>query len=204
MNEALRESASAFLDGEQSELELQRLLKGKDSDSARDWISRQYAVRAVIRNDRDTLSPVALQGNIFDALAAEPAHSTQAGARGAMPGWMRPVAGFAVAASVCAAVVFGVSGARLDAIQSSEPAIAEAKQPLAELPSSPRFNTFNDGNLRTVGFGDVAPVSLRESSVNAQTAERLNFYLRQHAERASLNSSQGMLPMARVVDFREQ
>jgi sigma-E factor negative regulatory protein RseA len=206
MTEALREAASAFMDGESSELEYRRVLRDVADDGTRTWLVRQYAVRAVLRDRVERVCPTPVQDAVLAALAREPELSgrsqvTPAVASG-LPGWLKPVAGFAVAASVCAAVVLG-SGVLSNGSPAGSVEMAErGAAPLPALGTSAVTRVGGSGQLMTVGFGPAtARTALGDSAQsNAAAAERLRYYLVQHADRASINVSQGLMPLARVSD----
>ncbi|MCB1841329.1 MAG: sigma-E factor negative regulatory protein, partial [Halioglobus sp.] len=105
MSERMFESLSAMLDGEANELELERVLASIGDDEAlrRTWI-RYAAARAVMDNQQ----PAQLGGDVSlqvrAAIAAAPQASRPEGLRRRLG---RPLASFAVAASVAMVVVIG-------------------------------------------------------------------------------------------------
>ncbi|MCZ6868200.1 MAG: sigma-E factor negative regulatory protein [Gammaproteobacteria bacterium] len=104
MNDRLKESVSALMDGEVDELELARLLKEAESDpEVISLWSRYHLAGALMR--RESLMPASerLTLRLREALASEP---SLAGAPGANR-WVKPLASVAVAAAVALAVVLG-------------------------------------------------------------------------------------------------
>ncbi len=141
----------------------------------------------------------------------------------------RPLASIAVAASVTAVVVFGSQYAGLtpggnaltESTVASIDALAGAGQPggdgLAEnleIVESVESNapvTLLGGTATLAGY--ATPSSARSTRVapaapdadyNVLAHERLRRYILSHAEEASLNAPQGMMPYARVATFRSE
>lgn len=117
MTDNLRESVSALLDDEVSEIEVHRILRnlGKDPKLKSSFVNFQQ-IRAVIRRDgmftkQDHLT---LHKRIGEAIYQEPAISESMNMAGGfrMPEWnasryTKPAAGFAIAASLVLAVFVG-------------------------------------------------------------------------------------------------
>lgn len=146
MNDALKVQISAFVDGElpdnESELLLRRL--SQDTD-LRQQVSRYLEIGRLLRRDRDIPGMDQLRGRIAAALGDEPAQPDETqkvvGSR-----LMTPATGVAVAATVAAIALLGLS--QLDgpgdpvlesavAIDDSPAGYTEptADQALAELPN---------------------------------------------------------------------
>ena len=109
----------------------------------------------------------------------------------------RPLASFAVAASVFAVVLVGsqfVGGGAGPA----DPVAADRASPTGMV------NTLGGSAVRagyaTTPLQRAAPVPA--SDYNAIARERLERYMLQHTEEAALNAPQGMMPYARVATFR--
>jgi negative regulator of sigma E activity len=105
----LKQSISALLDDEASEIEVHRLLRefGDDGDLKTSWI-RYQQIRAVSQGHHHLTESqhVSLHTRISAAIQDEESHELATIQR---PGWQRQVAGFAVAASLVAAVLVGVN-----------------------------------------------------------------------------------------------
>ena len=204
MTETLRESASALMDNESTELELRRLQRDGASEGTDNWLSRQYATRDLIQNRAHQTCPDAVKSAIFAALEAEPAHRERRAA--GAPAWVRPFTGLAVAASVCAAVLVGVGGANMvDTSLTGETGLVSATvQPAAPISGLGQARVIAAGQtgVVNVAYGpSTSPVATAAfEDANALAARRLYRYLQQHSEGAALNGSQGMMPMARVVN----
>ncbi|MBB3045996.1 sigma-E factor negative regulatory protein RseA [Litorivivens lipolytica] len=191
MSNDLRESLSALMDGEASELELRRVLRdAKDDDSA--FWGRMHRQRSAMQGDA-TFSGLDISARVSAAIADEA--PLVASARD----WRKPLAGFAVAASVAAMVVFGLGGG------SSQPAAPQ----MAEAPAAQSGRVYlaspatNATGAVTASAANVT-VPLYRQVDDEQSRERFERFLRQHTERAALNSGQGMVTYARMVSHGEE
>lgn len=205
MNEQLRESLSSLMDGEASDADIQRVLDNLDDPQVRDaW--RRYHLARWSQETAGLLDASDLSGSIMAALEQEPAHSLQPGGTPAtirpVGRWQRlarPLASFAVAASVFAVVLLGSQYLGQDPVQPA-PATADRVSPVGMV------NALGGAAVRA---GYATPpvqrsVSGPASDYNAIARERLRRYMLSHAEEASLNAPQGMMPYARVATFRTQ
>ena len=198
MSERMRESLSALMDGEANELELQRVLSGMGDDvELRQTWSRYHAVRDAAAGHTADLS-LDISERVRDALARE----SSAGSVGKIQQFLKPIASFAVAASVAAVVVVG--GQQISQIADSG--------------SNPGANTLA-GGVSAVGLvNSIGAMPVQASYGNqgvpvlqpaARTAyrelarQRMEKYMQEHAEHAALNSPQGLVPFARVQQIKE-
>jgi len=116
MSEQLKESLSAMVDGEADDLEMRRVLKQMDSDLAVQW-QRYQSLRQILTKEPgiadDGLLSRDITVRVAAAIADEPTPqlSTAADKTGravsGLAAWQRSAAGFAVAATVSLAVVWG-------------------------------------------------------------------------------------------------
>jgi sigma-E factor negative regulatory protein RseA len=105
MNERMRESLSALLDGEADELEIRRVLSQVDDDQELRQTWRRYNLaRDVMDGQRETCHAVDISARVMARIEQEQADSPVTGLGRKL---LRPVASFAVAASVAATVVIG-------------------------------------------------------------------------------------------------
>lgn len=184
------ETLSALADNEAQELELRRVLRELDgAPELRDRWYRLHAARAVMHGE--TVRPSASFAiSVRAAIDAEPA--LQQSSAGNL---RRALGSFAVAASVAAVVVLG--GQQLALTSTGGDANLVAR--VAPLPV---------GVVNTTGavpvqasFGTRALPTLQPADRTAYrelARQRLRRYSQEHAEHASLNTPQGMLPFARV------
>lgn len=220
----LNESLSALMDGENSELELQRLLKagaGSDELGAR-W-SRYQLAASVMR--REQVAPVdsGLAASISAAIEREESLSQSVGA-GAEPAvsaarsrWWRPLSRGAVAATVAFAAILGVQ--QITSVQQVQPdgsaeLVADAEVPVQQQPTAhaaPQSSDFYVPAPSTRSVSTAAPRLVPEAQpgVSGQPVmqpiptpelmRHLNRVMIQHSEQAAHVGSQGMVPFARAT-----
>lgn len=183
MSDNLRESLSALMDGEATELEVRRLLRSSDPALRESW-ARYHRVRETLVDDGVPFAGMDVSRRVADAIAAEPRSA----------GWrdlMRPLSGVAVAAGVAAVVVFGVRGFE------GQIAGGETTPPVSRVYPALQGNVAVDSG----GSGYAAPSSA--PSTDGEKAEvvlrRFEHYMERHTERAALNSVPGMVSYARVT-----
>lgn len=200
MEQRMRESLSALMDDEANELELERILAriGEDDELRQTWM-RYHTARSLVSGQVVSGVSVDISRRVRVALdnvaAAEP---EEEGPDGRLQGLWRPLASFAVAASVAAVVVIG--GQQLSQMEAGDPGQAMAA-------SSPV------GMLHSVGatpvrasYGTQALPGLQPATRTAYrelARQRMQRYMQEHAEQAALNTPQGLIPFARVSEIRE-
>ena len=202
MTERMRESISALLDDEANELELERVLSqiADDEELRQSWV-RYNAVRASIGGQHVAQVNVDISHRVRSAIAAEQGDVVGPGAtRSLKERLMRPVASFAVAASVAATVVIG--GQQLAQIGGSSYGDDQA---LAAASPVGLVNSFGASSVQA-RYGTQAIPVLQPATRTAYqelARQRMNRYIQEHAEHAALNSPQGLIPFARVPQIRE-
>lgn len=206
MNDQLKESVSALMDGETDELELRRLLSHEQGEFIdRQW-SRYHLVRDVIQ-DNDTAASFR-HLDISQEVAAVVCQEGASSRPSIAAQWWRPVAGFAVAASVAMAVVVGVQSTKqlapgFNPEAGAAPVVAASKV----YPVQGASLQAAEGNGGVVTYratelpGGLA-TSRAEADLEAQ--KRLDKYILRHTERAALNNSQGVISFARVASFESE
>lgn len=210
----LEESLSVLMDGEISELELRGLLKASDEDYAelRDtWVASQMA-SSVIKKDVPAIDLRDLSASISAAIDEEPLHSINNDSTNKKVSkqslWLG-VGRFAIAASIAGAVVLGVqfSPNSFDRQMAEfEPA---SVQQSAQVPSSFGHGLPVDTAVSTVSNENTvgkAPqkqtIILNESTQKQlqQAEQQVGRFMLEHAQNASQNTQQGVLPYARVPE----
>src|SRR6056297_458099 len=190
MNKSMRESLSALMDGEASEIELHRILASTDNDELRAAWSGMHRNSDVLRGNA-----VITRMDISRAVSESVAQLDVAPVadKGAVAGMRRSLASFAVAASVTAVVVF--SGQQfMTSPESRVPAGA----------GSPGLVNSGAAVPVRASFGSraEAPSMVLQPAVGAGYQElarqRLRKYSQSHAEQAALNTPQSLVPFARV------
>ena len=184
----LNQGISALADGECNELETERLLsKLRRSPSLRRRWEQTHTVRAVTRGERvDLLNPGFAEA-ISKALESEahllrPAQLPKT-SRPA-PGWLKPAAGFAIAASVALVSVLGLR--LLDQGGPGEQNLAQTQVLVPQAVAVP------------------AESGTRWNVQRAELEQRLNSYLLNHMEHAAMGEMQGMLPYSRLAGYDTQ
>jgi sigma-E factor negative regulatory protein RseA len=216
ISQPLAESVSALVDNQTSELELQRILKASQSDPEVKMIWGRYQIASsVIRGNMPAFEVNDFAARMSAALDEEEAHgaSTSTGKKGH---WWQNAARFAVAASVAGGVLLfsqNFNGGVVDApIVASASSAAPLAAPAVSLPSGYHGQPLS---LRTVGMQNGYEARQQDNRqvmfvprqnataaptvTNEELVDYFNELVEAHADNAALNSSQGMLPFARVV-----
>jgi sigma-E factor negative regulatory protein RseA len=194
--ENLQESLSAMMDNQADELELRRVLTASDDPELRATWSRYHAARAVMHKEQ--LYPFL---DIASAVSAALADDAAPVAQQPQRSLWRTVGGLAVAASVAVAVLAGVRVYNQADITGTQLA-QQATQPMLNIPhvSSPAmlagFNTNEDLVTPAASAAGKGQPGWHD--------QRLPAYLRQHAEQAAMNSSEGALPLARAASLENR
>jgi len=188
MNDRMNESLSALVDGETDELEVRRLLNelDKDEELRATW-QRYQTIGAVMRGE--AASSVDLSRGIMQAIEGEPMDEvTQplAAPVAAASGRMRWLASAAVAASVTLAVLLGVNGLQND--DSMMLADGNGAAPVVQAPVT----------VTQLAAADSEPLDAQQLE---EAQRKLQEYVLQHTEQATVPASQGLMPYARVVNF---
>lgn len=212
----LNESMSALMDGEASELELQRLLKvaSASSEAGARW-SRYQLAASVLR--REQVAPVAgdLAANISAAIAREEPPFQSGGGGGTAAAhisrgrWWHSLSRGAVAATVAFAAILGVQ--QFTQAPSGDNALATADRPVQQpVQSSPQPSGFYVPAPSTRSVSTAMPhlVPERQSGSGKAVIQQLpspelmrhlNRVMIQHSEQAAHVGSQGMVPFARAT-----
>ena len=198
MSEQLRESLSALMDDEANELELQRLLKqvGDDPDLRSTWV-RYNAARSAMSGQQVGHLQLDISSRVRDAI-----DSTQSESRSLRERFFRPVASFAVAASVAATVVIG--GQQLSQIGADD-LYAPGAVAMGGVSPVGMVNSLGATTVQA-SYGTEAVPMLQPAARTAYkelARQRMQMYIQEHAEHAALNSPHGLIPFARVPEIRE-
>lgn len=196
------ESLSALMDSEAEEMEVRRLLAQAETDGeirAR-WL-RYHAARSVMQKDDEVhYAHIDISKRVWEQIASEPAHQpakhTKAAEQQATrPAFfsVKPLTGFAVAASVAAVVFFGVQGLNSSAPSATGNLAGNMPQSGGQLPPLEQVAT-TARNSKSIDEGRVAAAKFE-----AEQRLRMQTYLQLHAQQASVNGSQGILPLAHAA-----
>lgn len=214
MSEQLGESLSALMDGEVSEQELERVLGRLEDEAVRQtWARFQVASQSLSAAAEGSRWDVDLSRRVMAALeddaplamaSAFPDEAPPAVIRpvGFWQRFARPVAGVAVAASVCAAVLLGAQYyGSPDGVRGVDgpPGFAQERVSTGGV-----VNTLGGTAVRADYATPGVRVSQPVADYDAIARDRLRRYLLPHTEEATLNGPQGMLPFARVASFETE
>ncbi|MHA7817110.1 MAG: sigma-E factor negative regulatory protein [Pseudohaliea sp.] len=187
MNEALRESLSAVMDGEGDDLALRRLLARSDDAEVRGSWSRYHLARDALKGHGTAVS-MDISGAVRAAIDAEETPRRRG------PRSWRSLASFAIAASVTAVVVLG--GRELAGV-GDRPGTVPMAAPVGLV------NTLGASPVRA-SYGARPVPALQPTTAGAYdelARQRLRRYSQAHAEQAALNTPQGLIPFARVPEL---
>lgn len=196
MNESMRESLSALMDGEASEIELRRILAATDNDELRAAWSGMHRNSDIMRGSA-VITSIDISRAVSESVAQmgmSPVADTGSGG-----GMRRSLVSFAVAASVTAVVVF--SGQQFltspDAITPTGAGSPGLVNSSGAVPVRASFGSRTEQPSMVLqpsagaGYQDLA-------------RQRLRKYSQAHAEQAALNTPQGLVPFARVQDIQSK
>ncbi|GAB2881709.1 sigma-E factor negative regulatory protein [Microbulbifer echini] len=219
--ERLNESLSALMDGEVSELELQRLLKASaaSEELGARW-SRYQLAASVMRREQTAPVDSGLAASISAAIDLEEPLS-QEGSGGAIAAnglvnnrWWRPLSRGAVAATVAFAAILGVQqmtdtqqspvqGADLvaEVERPAQPVVQSAPQPSGFYVPAPSTRSVSTATPRFVPEqrGGVVGQQVIQQAPTPELMRHLNRVMIQHSEQAAHVGSQGMVPFARAT-----
>lgn len=208
----LEESLSALVDGEITELELRRLLKADDEQYEvlrADW-ARYQTTSAAVKKDIPNVEFRDLSASISASIAEEPAHHFQkvVDKKSVWSG----VGRFAVAASVAGAVVLGVQFSP-DSLDSNQVANTDPVPEVSvNVPSSFGHGLPTNTKISTVSNESSTTAKKEQSTIiiNESTQKQLkqvegtvSRLMLEHAQNASQNTQQGVLPYVRVPESPE-
>ncbi|MBD2858574.1 sigma-E factor negative regulatory protein [Spongiibacter sp. KMU-158] len=192
MSDLLKESLSALMDGEASELELRRLLKSDDPALREQW--------AVMHRHRDSLhEPVAFANLDISSRVMAELDSVKQESSGQT--WRQALSGLAVAASVAAVVVFG---GNLSQLGGGNPTVADSGRVYPATATMATGNVpvsaeFGQSPIYPLNQSNIAPAPAPDALATQQARERFEALLRKHTDNAALNNGQGIISYARVA-----
>ncbi len=143
MTDPVKEQLSACLDGELPEAELGLLLKQVQRDSQLlDSMNRYSLISEAIRTPRPVATSRGFADRIAAAIEGEPVRqpAIQRASQAATVRWMRPAAGFAIAAGVAAIAVISLQPATIESPQliavADNSAVTESQAPSYTVPTN--------------------------------------------------------------------
>lgn len=213
----LNESLSALMDGEASELELQRLLKASSagSEAGQRW-SRYQLAASVMRQEPVARPESDLAARISAAVASEePLQQTSGPATAANDSghrWRQMLSRGAVAATVAFAAILGVQ--QITQPDVTQELVAEAERPVQQQvpqpaaqpssiyvpgPSTRAVSTASPRVMFEPQGGTPGQANMIQQVPTPELMRHLNRVMIQHSEQAAHVGNQGMVPFARAT-----
>lgn len=194
MKEKQNESLSALMDGELDEMALHRVLKDVENNpEMRDTWSRYHAGRDAMKGTESQFLHLDISGSVSAAIQNESMDSNE---NASNKSWFKAVAGLGIAASVTFAVVLG---ARFNPLVETAPGQQLANQSEVKM-VKPSVQSLPSASMIAQSPTNVE--NLDEEQLQ-QAQERLNSYLKQHAQDSALGQGRTAMPYARVVNFEK-
>ena len=185
MSEKRKENVSALVDGElvsDIETSVDELLK---TPQLKDSWARYHLIRDSLKQNVPPQLDFGFSQRVSESIASEPTILAPAVSNNSI---LKPIAGFAIAASVAAMAILGIQQNHDNANSDGQTVVSVQPQSIAE--SVP---------LRTVSLSDAGQSQERE--LEAEARARLNNYMLNYNEYRSQSGFQGALPHVRTVTF---
>ena len=194
MSDNKTESLSALMDGELDELALHRTLKDVDGDSElKEAWSRFHIGSDAMKGNISDFSHIDISSSVSAAIEHEEFEGS-ADTKGRS--WLKAVGGLSIAASVTFAVVLGARFNPLVENTGNQQFASKSQIEIVTPESTPRKGPLM---IAQEQGSQLAP-ELNEVQLQ-QAQERLNAYLKQHAQDSALGQGRTAMPFARVVNF---
>lgn len=194
MTEKHQEQLSAMFDNETSEFETRRLLQSLSTEDKQQWQRYQLVSDALSKNVEAQILPLNMASKISAAIADEPALSVVATEKphSLSKRWFKPVAGFAVAASVAFVTVVTL---QQNPEMTNSAFVAEGDVSASQL----NIQSAQTGLSTASGAATLMqkPKVIKQSNI-PEPVVNMDYYLRQNAEQSSFNTAQGLAPIGQV------
>ncbi len=195
MNDRLRESLSALMDGEANELEFERILAnvGNNEELRETWARYNLASQA-LDGQEVSLTGMDISKRVSAAIAGETQaeqveQSSSFGQR-----LLKPLVSFGVAASVASVVLVG--GQQLAGVDTTDDSLNVASRSIAPTYINMAGATPMRANLGTEAVPIAQPPA--KALYRQLAEERMHIHMQEHASHASMNTPHGLLSYARV------
>ena len=185
MNEQAREQISALMDDELDNGSAFVLNGLQDSPELRQIWQRYHLMGDCLRGHLPAQIDLKLADRISLALRNEPALNNLPHAS---PQYLKPVIGFAIAASVTFVAIMGVRQTGIEPVASPVPAVASVQPVITNHPAA-----------TVVATHPVIQEQHEPLAMPVDAESRLNRYLVNYNEYRSNSGMQGMLPYVRIV-----
>lgn len=202
MKEIQFEKISALIDGELTDTEANKLLDQilSDDDLLEQWESLHRAADTISPDFEHHLSAAFVQAVSTeianDVTVLMPGSSSKKGrVSEQVSSWARPLAGFAIAASIAAVTFFGVNLIKPNQDPMPSPIASTVS------PTNSKDSSVNTNIQVAAALPGTYWVRQAQQPRNMKLESRLNLYLSDHIESAVASSIQGMLPYSKLVAF---
>lgn len=190
-----RETLSAMMDGEASEIEIHRVLRqmGDDQSLKETWLS-WHQVRSVVQGGKDShhmplRTHMDLHARISAAVAEESAPvGKPINTPSSRIGFARPAAGLAMAASLVVAVFVGM---QIQSMNTADSTGEVATQPIAPTTAvQPQYVTNQPGPQLAAPVREQSEIESDLRELDEEGQRRLRAYLQQHDQLRMNNDTQ--------------
>ena len=182
MSDEISEQLSALVDDELDEVERPLLLGRLERDTELREILGRYQLISEVMRGAGQLATLGIAERVKRSLEQETGLAAVDQPKPGGLGWLKPIAGLAVAASVAVVAVVAVNSVR---------------QPTVEM--APRLASTNQ---------DTAPVSGGSEQlwerIEPRIDKRMSAYLVNHNEYAASRGVQGVMPYVRIVGYENK
>jgi sigma-E factor negative regulatory protein RseA len=198
MNTNKIESLSALMDGELDELALHRTLKDvEDNSELKEAWSRLHIGSDAIKGTVSDFSHIDISGAVSTAIAGESFEGTE---QSKGKSWLTAVGGLSIAASVTLAVVLGARFNPLIDNTDGQQFVSKTNIEIVTPEQAPQKGPLMIAQQQGLQLNQQQNPGLNEVQLQ-QAQERLNSYLKQHAQDNALGQGRTSMPFARVVNF---
>lgn len=201
-NEQREEQLSALLDDALSDEQLQLFMDDLKRDPIADAESAQryHLIGDAMRDEIEPSSFIDISAAVHRAIEQEPAHNeapvrakkSSFSLSALLSGWVKPLTGMAVAASVAMVTVV-----TFNTLQNNDANVSVNQ--LAQVAPAPieKVSAEISRNVQVASTLDIRKTT-------PQQQKQLNQYLLQHSGYASQTTMQGMMPYVRAADVKSQ
>jgi sigma-E factor negative regulatory protein RseA len=195
MREQDKESLSALFDGEANELEMRRVLSSYSIDECSQWQRFQWIRDAAKNKLAESDMSISIVDKVALRIAEEPELKSFS-MDNEKSGWLKPLLGFATAASVAFVTVLGVQQFNQTTLGVESGFHANGNVSVSQLPITGNLGlNAVSGSIKTPNLHNE--IDVIEAQKQREKA-RLKYYIQQHTQNASFNNGRGLLPMARI------
>ena len=195
MNDRLRESLSALMDGEANELEFERILANVDTnEELRETWARYNLASQAADGQEVSLTGMDISRRVSAAIAKETQAEQVEESSGIAQRLLKPLVSFGVAASVASVVLVG--GQQLAGVDTTDDSLSVVSSSIAPTYINMAGAAPMRANLGTEAVPIAQPPA--KALYRRLAEERMQIHMQEHAAHASMNTPHGLLSYARV------